>query len=105
MMCDLLVDIFPPVPVKTLYRLRCISKEWNALVTEACKKLPQTISGLFYHTNDDDLSHVQYVSIHDCHGNDVVDATLSFLPFPKSTTFILVSCNELLFGFSSEPHH
>ncbi|TVU04146.1 hypothetical protein EJB05_50282, partial [Eragrostis curvula] len=48
---DLIVEILSRLPVKSVCRFKCVSRHWYHLIShpEHCKKLPQTISGFFYH--------------------------------------------------------
>ncbi|KAM0874567.1 hypothetical protein ACQ4PT_037349 [Festuca glaucescens] len=50
---DLLLEILPRVPAKSLCRFRCVSKHWLGLIDhpDHRKKLPQTLAGFFYTTS------------------------------------------------------
>ncbi|XP_047057146.1 F-box protein At5g07610-like [Lolium rigidum] len=47
---DLLLEILPRVPAKSLCRFRCVSKHWLGLIDhpDHRKKLPQTLAGFLY---------------------------------------------------------
>uniref|UniRef100_A0A453SSG6 F-box domain-containing protein n=1 Tax=Aegilops tauschii subsp. strangulata TaxID=200361 RepID=A0A453SSG6_AEGTS len=47
---DLLVEILSRVPAKSLFRFRCVSSHWLALIDHPYhrKRLPQTPAGFFY---------------------------------------------------------
>ncbi|KAJ1288075.1 hypothetical protein BS78_02G061400 [Paspalum vaginatum] len=44
---DLLLDILSRLPVKDLYRSKCLSRDWNFLIVCHRDKLPQTLLGFF----------------------------------------------------------
>ncbi|CAM0909042.1 unnamed protein product [Alopecurus aequalis] len=46
---DILLEILPRVPAKSLCRCRCVSKHWRSLIDHR-KKLPPTLAGFFYTT-------------------------------------------------------
>ncbi|KAM0915149.1 hypothetical protein ACQ4PT_011049 [Festuca glaucescens] len=49
---DLLLEMLPRVPAKSLCRFRCVSKHWLGLIDhpDHRKKLPQKLAGFFYNT-------------------------------------------------------
>lgn len=57
---DLVVDILSRVPVKSIFRFKCVSPSWRNLIShpDNRKKLPQTITGFFYFDEFDSCSFV-----------------------------------------------
>uniref|UniRef100_A0ACD5W7T3 Uncharacterized protein n=2 Tax=Avena sativa TaxID=4498 RepID=A0ACD5W7T3_AVESA len=49
---DVLTEILPRVPYRSLCRFKCVSKPWLALCSDPDirKRCPQTLSGFFFHT-------------------------------------------------------
>ncbi|RCV09888.1 hypothetical protein SETIT_2G065900v2 [Setaria italica] len=45
---DPLTEILSRLPAKPLFRFKCVSKAWFALVADCLRKLPQTLQGFFY---------------------------------------------------------
>ncbi|CAN6329158.1 unnamed protein product [Urochloa humidicola] len=47
---DLLLEILARVPYRSIYRFRCVSKRWSALISHPDNRgrLPQTLVGFFY---------------------------------------------------------
>ncbi|CAN6171212.1 unnamed protein product [Urochloa humidicola] len=48
---EIIAEILSRLPAKPLFRFKCVSKAWFALVTYLIKKLPQTLQGFFYGNN------------------------------------------------------
>lgn len=47
---DLIVEILSRLPVKSLFRCKCVSTRWSGLIShpDHRRRLPQTLAGLFY---------------------------------------------------------
>ncbi|WVZ62198.1 hypothetical protein U9M48_011971 [Paspalum notatum var. saurae] len=45
---DILLEILSRLPVKSLFRFKCVSKAWSGLVADCLRKVPPTLQGLFY---------------------------------------------------------
>ncbi|CAN6180734.1 unnamed protein product [Urochloa humidicola] len=52
---EIIAEILSRLPAKPLFRFKCVSKAWFALVTYIIKKLPQTLQGFFYGDNRVDI--------------------------------------------------
>ncbi|KAJ1288071.1 hypothetical protein BS78_02G061000 [Paspalum vaginatum] len=45
---DILLEILSRLPVKALFRFKCVSKAWAGLVADCLRKVPPTLQGVFY---------------------------------------------------------
>ncbi|KAM0828913.1 hypothetical protein ACQ4PT_067220 [Festuca glaucescens] len=98
---DLLVEIFSRVPYSTIRCCKCVCRRWRDVVShpDHRKKLPQTLAGFFYESENRDrfptkARHFTSVS----RGYDYyprIDPSLSFLPKYENLD-ILDCCNGLL---------
>ncbi|KAJ1287078.1 hypothetical protein BS78_03G403200 [Paspalum vaginatum] len=107
---DIVVDILSRLPVPSLCRCRCVSRDWRYLVArpEHRRRLAQTLSGFFSHLNldlDDDDAVVcpsspwRFTPSCALEPPDVaVDPAFPFLPssYLSNDTELLDSCNGLL---------
>ncbi|ONK59317.1 uncharacterized protein A4U43_C08F5200 [Asparagus officinalis] len=103
--CDLLVEILSRLPVKSLYRFACVSKSWNAIITNNNgyyrKKLPSPLPGVFYEVGDEFDEDSVYVSTPTNHllqedsiGFDI-KSVLGFLP-QHHKLLVQSTCNGLI---------
>jgi F-box interacting protein len=100
---DLVVEILSRLPVKSVCRFKCVSRNWLGLITHRAnrKKLPQSLSGFFRGSTvllDDVLTVPDFVSILEAEEQPVSDPSLSFLPGYR-TIVPKDCCNGLLFCF------
>lgn len=88
---DLVMEILPHLPAKSLLRFRCISKPWLAFISDVRnhKKLPLVMSGLFH----DGARSPEYISTQKGRGDcDSIDTRRTFLPKYEKLR-ILDCCN------------
>uniref|UniRef100_A0ACD5WIS6 Uncharacterized protein n=1 Tax=Avena sativa TaxID=4498 RepID=A0ACD5WIS6_AVESA len=93
---DTLVDIISRVPYKSTCCCKCVSTRWRDLIShpDHRKKMPQTLAGFFYETDNTRLSlHFTNVS---GQGESLLDSPLSFLPPKYENVKVLDCCNGLL---------
>ncbi|XP_077252439.1 F-box protein At5g49610-like [Tasmannia lanceolata] len=92
---DILIEILARLPAKSLYKFKCVSKEWNNLIswgTSSRKILPPLMSGLFYQYMDQS-GYASMPNSKVANGGDM--GSLDFLPFCQKLR-IDNSCNGLL---------
>ncbi|CAN6312748.1 unnamed protein product, partial [Urochloa humidicola] len=102
---DIIVEILSRLPVKSICRCKCVSPRWRDLIShpDHRKRLPQTLTGLFYVTEN----HARY-PIQALHFTNIWDwerrfpippplicPSLSFIPGYEDIS-IVNSCNGLL---------
>uniref|UniRef100_A0A453T0D4 F-box domain-containing protein n=5 Tax=Triticinae TaxID=1648030 RepID=A0A453T0D4_AEGTS len=80
---DLLVEILSRVPVKSLCRFKCVSNHWLSLIhhPDHRKKLPQTLAGFFYTTDDFERIPISAYHLANFSGRSCppIDTSFSFL--------------------------
>ncbi|XP_068653024.1 F-box protein At5g07610-like [Aristolochia californica] len=97
---DLLTEILACLPVKPLFRFKCVSKLWNRLISsDRLQRRLQLPPGLFYRfqVRDSEPEEYSYISLSDANSDDggIQDISLSFLPqYPNIE--IIDSCNGLI---------
>lgn len=103
---DLLLEILSRLPVKSLVRCKLVSRTWHALILlgQRQNKLPQVMSGLFYHSyvwGSGCWKYViKYVSTQSLDYGNPADTDLGFLPCSQRR---IVDCsNGLLLCHSWE---
>ncbi|XBI13018.1 hypothetical protein VPH35_139813 [Triticum aestivum] len=96
---DLIVEILSRVPAKSLCRFKCVSNHWLSLIhhPDHRKKLPQTLAGFFYTSNDVErlpisAHHLANVSGRSC---PAIDTSFAFLPSHRQVD-LLNCCGGLL---------
>ncbi|CAL5009078.1 unnamed protein product [Urochloa decumbens] len=102
---DALLEILARLPVKSVYRSKCVAKAWRDLVDDPLnrKKLPQTLEGFFFLDKPDivnggDVEHFGFITVLPRPVPLDIDLGFSFLtklPEMENLTF-LDSCNGLL---------
>ncbi|KAK1304169.1 F-box protein [Acorus calamus] len=95
---DILIEVLSKLPIKNLFQLRCVSKQWHDLLFQASRKLATTTttlpaSGLFYHQNSN-YSYARLLDDTDDY-DGLFDIDLGFMPC-GSDLRILDSRNGLL---------
>ncbi|CAL5078800.1 unnamed protein product [Urochloa decumbens] len=87
---DPLLEILSRLPVKSLFRFKCVSKAWFGFIADRLSKIPQTLQGFFY-------GHGHFI---DLLGGSMppVDSSFSSLEkLPEIEEIILLnSCNGLV---------
>ncbi|CAN6287442.1 unnamed protein product [Urochloa humidicola] len=98
---DLIVEILSRLPVKSLYRFKCVSRHWRALIShpDHRTRFPQTLAGVFYRSWDStrfpqDARH--FSSVSEIRNRTLICPSLSFFPGYESISLILDICNGLL---------
>ncbi|KAL6894463.1 hypothetical protein ACP4OV_008561 [Aristida adscensionis] len=80
---DLILEILARLPAKSLCRFKCVSPAWRDLISHPHhrKKLPQTLAGFFYHTDNRELSpeYSRRFTNVSGRGAPLIDPSLSFL--------------------------
>ncbi|KAM0915150.1 hypothetical protein ACQ4PT_011050 [Festuca glaucescens] len=81
---DLLLEILPRVPAKSLCRFRCVSKHWLGLIDhpDHRKKLPQTLAGFFYNTGFTSSSPESFL------GPPILLTSVSGSPYPLTSNSV-----------------
>ncbi|KAI0523060.1 hypothetical protein KFK09_005450 [Dendrobium nobile] len=54
---DLLIEILTKLPLKCIYRYKCVSRSWRRLIADRYvgARLPLILSGVFYRSGPEDL--------------------------------------------------
>ncbi|KAK1326411.1 F-box protein [Acorus calamus] len=97
---EILIEVLSQLPIKNLFQLRCVSKQWHDLLFQASRKLATTTtttlpaSGLFYHQNSN-YSYARLLDDTDDY-DGLFDIDLGFMPCGSSDLRILDSRNGLL---------
>ncbi|KAL6893680.1 hypothetical protein ACP4OV_007778 [Aristida adscensionis] len=95
---DLILEILPRLPAKSLCRFKCVSPAWRDLISDPVhrKKLPQTLAGFFYHTFSRlSPGHARHFTNVSGRGAPLINPTLSFLR-GHGDVVVDDSCNGLL---------
>ncbi|CAL4931006.1 unnamed protein product [Urochloa decumbens] len=102
---DIIVEILSRLPVKSLCRSKCVSSRWRDLIShpDHRKRLPQTLAGLFYVTENQGRFPKQalhFINIWDRERRrpippPLICPSLSFIPGYEDIS-IVNSCNGLL---------
>ncbi|KAG2551017.1 F-box protein At5g07610-like [Panicum virgatum] len=104
---EVLVKILSRVPVRSLYRFKCVSRSWRNLISDPVhrKKLPHTLAGFFYHSWNGDRfpSRAHHFTNVTGKGVPFIFPSFSFLPVPSDDVDLLDSCNGLLLCCCFEP--
>jgi hypothetical protein len=101
---DILVEILSRLPVKALFRFKCVSKAWFGFTTERLRKIPPspTLQGFLYGSTN----NVNYGHLFDLLGRSMppVDLSFTFLTkMPKIGRIILLGfCNGLVLFLQSQ---
>jgi hypothetical protein len=79
---DILLLILSRLPAKSICRFKCVSPAWRNLIShpDYRKKLPQTLSGFFYHTYSRERESARHFTNITRRGAPLVGPSLSFLP-------------------------
>uniref|UniRef100_K3ZTX7 F-box domain-containing protein n=1 Tax=Setaria italica TaxID=4555 RepID=K3ZTX7_SETIT len=92
---DILLEILSRLPVKALFRFKCISRAWFGFITERLRKIPPTLQGFLYGPTNKNYGHFFNLL-----GRSVppVDPSFAFLTkLPEIERIILMgSCNGLV---------
>ncbi|CAO2169286.1 unnamed protein product [Urochloa humidicola] len=96
---DILVDILSRLPIKSLCHCKLVCRRLRDLIShpEHRKKLPQTLAGFFYESQDGNRfpkSARHFINVSGA-GEALIDPSLSFLPRYERID-IVDSCNGLL---------
>ncbi|CAN6165395.1 unnamed protein product [Urochloa humidicola] len=105
---EILLEILSRLPVKPLFRFKCVSKAWFGFIADCLRKIPPTLQGFFY-GSENNTNYGHFINLL---GGSVppVDPSFAFLTkLPEIEQIILVgSCNGLAMFLhdrcSSEPH-
>ncbi|XP_058099072.1 uncharacterized protein LOC131243610 [Magnolia sinica] len=109
---DVLINILSKLPIKSLVRFKCVSKEWQSFISDPSlqESLPKPMSGLFlrYYTSDAfqiSLSRYTFVLADgrrpNCNDAVVDFGDLSF--FPRHDEISIVDCcNGLVLGLATQ---
>ncbi|KAJ0972153.1 hypothetical protein J5N97_020112 [Dioscorea zingiberensis] len=98
---DILIEILTKLPLKSLFRLTSVSKQWQRLISDRylSNKLPLMLSGV-YHFPHNAKTGVEKPRFAWLSENGFEDMSLSFFPFNLSST-IIDCCHGLLLFYSS----
>ncbi|KAJ1288070.1 hypothetical protein BS78_02G060900 [Paspalum vaginatum] len=92
---DIVLEILSRLPVKSLFRFKCVSKAWLALVTDCLRKVPPTLQGLFYGPSR--RSFGRFFNLLGASVVPPIDPSFPFLPKLTDTKAALIdSCNGLV---------
>ncbi|OAY75768.1 F-box protein [Ananas comosus] len=99
---DMLAEILAKLPLKPLFRFKCVSKSWRGLISEnhLRRRLPLLTSGVFYCSGPGPHNGPRYAFASDDGGLEECD--LDFFPFLRSSTLV-DSCNGLLLFYAAHP--
>ncbi|XP_072965329.1 putative F-box protein At1g47790 [Typha angustifolia] len=100
-MCeDLLEEILVRLPLKSLFRFKCVSKSWHGMISDDHfrRRLPLVTSAVFYRGSSDQDGAPRYAFVSDDH--HLEECNLDFFPYHDKST-IIDSCNGLLLSYSS----
>ncbi|PKU62869.1 F-box protein At5g49610-like [Dendrobium catenatum] len=94
---DLLMEILTKLPVKCIYRCKCVSRSWRRLIADryVTAGLPLIFSGMFYRSV---LGALKFKPKYGCNCNGSFQETdFSYLPFYHNSSIIYCSNGLLLF--------
>ncbi|KAI0494101.1 hypothetical protein KFK09_024232 [Dendrobium nobile] len=94
---DLLIEILTKLPLKCIYRYKCVSRSWRRLIADRyiAARLPLILSGVFYRSGPGDL---KLEPRYGCNSNGSFHETdFSYLPFYHNSSIIDCSNGLLLF--------
>lgn len=108
----LIEEIFIRIPLKSLTRLKCVSKNWRSFITRLChSNPPTTASGLvvFFKENRSDSTLHQSTFIKLQHQNVALEKEGCFCPLYTSSVLhnypcLIDSCKGLLLYATSDDH-
>lgn len=98
---DAHLEILSRLSVRDLQSLKCVSKEWNSIISDClfvnCQlKNVETVSGFFFQEKfqwcDEDIERISYIPLRS-RNNTVCTTVLNFLP---ESVVLLSSCNGLI---------
>ncbi|XP_020677113.1 putative F-box protein At3g10240 [Dendrobium catenatum] len=99
---DLLIEILTKLPLKCIYRYKCVSRSWQRLIADryVATRLPLILSGVFYRSGPEDL---KLEPRYGCNSNGCFYETdFSYLPFYHNSS--IIDCNNgLLLFYRSIP--
>ncbi|KAF8672834.1 hypothetical protein HU200_049167 [Digitaria exilis] len=101
---EILVEILRRLPVRSVCRFKCVSRSWRDLISDPAhrKKLPQTLTGFFYSSYNEERfpsSARHFTNITGKGGAPLIVPSLSFLPAATDNADdveLMDSCNGLL---------
>ncbi|XP_020596251.1 F-box protein At2g23160-like [Phalaenopsis equestris] len=94
---DLLIEILTKLPLKCIYRYKCVSRSWRLLIADryVAKRLPLILSGVFYRCG---AGESKPEPRYGCNSNGSFQETdFSYLPFNHNSSIIDCSNGLLLF--------
>lgn len=98
---DTRIEIVSRLSVRDLQSLKCVSKEWNSIISDClfvyCQlKKVETVAGFFFQEKfqwcDEDIERISYIPLRS-RNNVVFTTVLNFLP---ESVVMLSSCNGLI---------
>ncbi|XP_020677107.1 F-box protein At3g26010-like [Dendrobium catenatum] len=94
---DLLIEILTKLPLKCIYRCKCVSRSWRRLIEDRyiTARLPLILSGVFYRSGPGDLEPEPKYG---CNSNGSFHETdFNYLPFYHNSSIKYCSNGLLLF--------
>nr|XP_009393491.2 PREDICTED: F-box protein At5g07610-like [Musa acuminata subsp. malaccensis] len=95
---DVFMEILARLPLKSLFRFKCVSRAWRRLISDDyfLRRLPLLTSAVFYHCNAD-AKEARFACT--AGGGDLQECGLEFFPFHRDSD-IVDCCSGLLLSYS-----
>ncbi|WOL03618.1 F-box protein [Canna indica] len=95
------MEILPRLPLKSLFRFKCVGKSWHRLIADddhLRRRLPLLTTAVFYHS--DSTSKEPRFACTSSDAGELQESALDFFPFHRNST-IIDCCGGLLLSYAT----